>query len=81
VSVPGAVKYLTIAQIKLLKDGLLKEAQEAEFVVSDLFFNDDTGGPKVKFKKQQGPDDAMAKIKFDEYLRDVYLEVKKGGRE
>ncbi|ODM89496.1 DNA-directed RNA polymerase I subunit RPA1 [Orchesella cincta] len=78
VSVPGAVKYLTIAQMKLLKDGLLKEAQEAEFVVADLVLD---GGPGGKAKKKlRSEDDEMAKIKFEEYLRDVYLEVNKDSR-
>ncbi|CAG7659349.1 unnamed protein product [Allacma fusca] len=34
--VPGALKYLTIAQLKLLEYGLTNEAQEAEYVLAEI---------------------------------------------
>ncbi|CAL8145005.1 unnamed protein product [Orchesella dallaii] len=77
VTVPGAVKYLTITQMLLLNEGLLKEALEAEFVVADLLVGENVG---AKLKKQLPPDDEMARIKFEAYLAGVYKDVKQDSK-
>ena len=79
VTVPGPVKYLTIVQMKLLDDGLLKEAQDAEFVVAEIMLNQEVAsGGKKKAVGHRHADDALAKMKFEEYMKAIYSEKGKG---
>lgn len=79
VTVPGVVKHLTITQFRLLNDGLLKEAQEAEFIVTDLMMNLDGGsGKKAKAAGHRSADEALAKQKFDDYLHEIYKNKSNG---
>lgn len=78
ITVPGAVKYLTITQMKLLEDGFLKEAQDAEFVISDIMLNLELTSGKKKQAGNRHEDEAVARLKFEEYLKEIYKGREKG---
>lgn len=77
VTVPGPIKYLTITMMRLLNDGLLKEAQEAEFIIADILISSESVGAKKKGNNRSA-DEQISKRKFKEYLQDIYKERNKG---
>jgi hypothetical protein len=55
--------------LKLLSLGYLKEAQDAEFVMGDIIFNDGEG--KRKSSATSMVETEVARVKFDEYVTSI----------
>ena len=63
----GLIKHLCITQLKLLNHGLVKEAVDAEQVVTEAVALEESG---KKLKAQKG-DDEIAIHKFSTYLTKI----------
>lgn len=60
--------------MKLLGDGLLKEAQEAEYIIADIMQAEETEGKK-KRGQQRSANEHLAKKKCEDFLESVYNEI------
>lgn len=69
--ISGSIKYLSIAQLKLLNLGFVKEAQDAEFIMADMIHNDGEGKKSNAAKNAQNE---VAKEKFEAYVEKVLSE-------
>jgi len=64
---------LSIAQLRLLSKGFLKEAQDAEFIVADMGFSESESKKSFTHKRVINTE---AKLKFAEYVDKVFTESK-----
>lgn len=67
----GVLKYMCLAQLKLLSFGYMKEAQDAESVIGDILVND--GETKKKSKYTSKAEIEVARLKFEAYVESVLL--------